>query len=355
MSHHLAQELATAQGWTVTLAAHGSAGAPPALGERYQRLTIRAANGIERRFGLPLLLPHPWDLLALRRAVRQADVVIQHDCVYLAHLVALWCVRPGTRAIVVKHTGTVRFSNWLGRTLFGLLNRRVFPFFLRKADALVFVTQAKRDNFAPVEGVPAVIIPNGVDTRLFAPSSVARDGSLLFAGRFVDKKGIHIIRELARLLPQHRFVLAGFGPVDPRHWKLANIECHWSPDAETLAGLYARARAVVLPGETEGTPLVALEALACGTPVLIGDKGIAPDPALTRQLTMLPVNVDRPVETAQLWAARLEGAIDESRPERRVIVTAYGTGRMAQDYRALIATLDPTCRNANRRDPPGAG
>ena len=354
MSHLLAQELATEPGSTVTLAAHGAIGALPAPDERYRRLTIRAANGIERRFGLPLLLPHPRDLLALRRAVRQADVVIQHDCIYLAHLLALCSLRRGTRTIVVKHTGTIRFSSALGRALFGFLNRRVFPFFLRKADALVFVTEAKRNNFAPIEDMPAVVIPNGIDTELFAPLPDAHGDHFLFVGRFVDKKGVHVVRELARLLPQHRFVLAGFGPVDPRRWALANVDCHWSPDAATLARLYASARAVILPGETEGTPLVALEALACETPVLIGDSAAAPDPALARQLAMLPVDIDQPAETARYWAQRLEDAVEQSRPDRPAIVAAYGAGRMAHDYRTLIASLGSGPRNAGRQGSPGA-
>ena len=267
-------------------------------------------------------------------------MVIVHDCVYLAHLFALRCLPAHTPAIVVKHTGQVRFASRAGSLLFSLLNRYIFPCFLRKARVLVFVTQSKRDSFPAVPDVASEVIVNGIDTTLFAPSGAVRDGSLLFVGRFVDKKGIQIVKEMARLMPQRRFTLAGFGPTDPRDWGLPNVECHWGPDAEAIAALYCRAAAVILPSETEGTPLVALEALACETPVVIGETGTAPDRALARQLALLPVDIDNPVQTAQLWAARLESAIARSTPDRNVIVASHSTRKMAGAYRNLIARLE---------------
>lgn len=340
MAHLLARELAAMPGNEVFLAAHtGDVPVPDISDEPYTRIPIRATNWFEQRLGVPLLLPHPGDVRALVTAARRADVLLVHDSVYLANLVTLAAKHARSHSIVIKHTGEVRFSNPIGQLALGLFNHRIAPMVLRHADALAFVTQAKLDNSRAFAGPRMVVIPNGIDTSVFAPDGRARDGSLLFVGRFVPKKGIAIIREMAQLMPDRRFVVAGYGRDDPRRWGLPNLTCHWQPEPAQIAQLLSACRAAILPGETEGTPLVALEALACEAPVVIGELGKAPDPTLDAQMARLPVDVDQPLETARAWCAALDAAIARSQPDRAVIVRDYSAARMAQSYAALIADI----------------
>lgn len=340
MAHLLARELAAIDGNTVFFAAHrGDVPVPADLAEPYERMPIRATNWFERKLGVPLLIPHPTDVLALQRAAREADILIVHDSVYLANLAAIAAAPETTRTIVVKHTGEVRFSSLMGRAAFSLFTHRLAPLVLRKTDALAFVTQTKLDNSRPIEGPRSLVIPNGIDTSVFAPDGSPRDDRLLFVGRFVAKKGIGIVREMARLMPERRFVVAGYGSDDPRQWGLSNVECHWQPSPTDIAKLLSRCHAAILPGETEGTPLVALEALACEARVVIGEMGKAPDGALDRQMARLPVDVEDPKGTAQIWAARLDETITLSSPDRGVIEREYSASRMARDYADLIAEL----------------
>jgi glycosyltransferase involved in cell wall biosynthesis len=48
-------------------------------------------------------------------------------------------------------------------------------------------------------------------------------------------------------------------------------------DDESLPGLYARASLFVLPSLDEGFGLPALEAMACGTPVIVSNAGALPE------------------------------------------------------------------------------
>lgn len=340
MAHLLARELARMPGNEVTLAAHtGEAQADDISDEPYVRMPIRATNWFEKRLGVPLLIPHPADVRALNKAAREADVMLVHDSVYLSNLAAIASAHRQTPSIVIKHTGEVRFSSRFGQLAFSVFNDRVAPRILGNTDALAFVTKAKLENSKPVAGPLATVIPNGIDTDVFAPTGQPRDGSLLFVGRFVAKKGIEIVREMARSMPDRRFVLAGYGTIDPREWPESNVTCHWRPDPAQLAQLYSACAACILPGETEGTPLVALEALACEAPTVIGQQGAAPDAELDRQMAQLPVDVENPKQTARLWCEGLESAIAASKPDRAGIIRDYSAQRMASDYARLIEKI----------------
>src|SRR2546427_542898 len=105
--------------------------------------------------------------------------------------------------------------------------------------------------------------------------------TLLFAGRLLAMKGIEtLLRAMARLDPSVRLLLAGPGEQGP--WKalaydlgLTSERCEFLGRVpyEAMPTLYRQVDAVVLPSFTESCPMVALEAMACGTPLIAADVG----------------------------------------------------------------------------------
>ncbi|HEX6241498.1 MAG TPA: glycosyltransferase, partial [Polyangiales bacterium] len=164
---------------------------------------------------------------------------------------------------------------------------------------------------------------------------------LLFVGRFVEKKGLHLLRQLAQRLPQARWIFAGWGPLDPADWGLANVSVPGKLAREALIPLYQAADLLVLPSVGEGFPLVVQEAMACGTPALVTDETAGASPAAADLLLHEPLRSD---DDAQRWSARLQallaspGALAELRPRVAAFARRHWSwASCAERYAGILA------------------
>ena len=154
---------------------------------------------------------------------------------------------------------------------------------------MIFVSKWVRDRTISQYGVSprlSAVVPNAIDTERLVPNGPvagrAPEGPrLLFAGRLLALKGIDtLLRAMTRVDPQVRLTLAGPGDQGP--WKALSRDLRLPADRVEFLGrvpypqmpdLYRAVDAVVLPSFTESCPLVALEAMACGTPIIAADVG----------------------------------------------------------------------------------
>ncbi len=315
--------------------------AAPAPAPGVRSVPAPSWNGIERLLGVPYPL---WSWAALRRladACRGTDVVHLHDCLYFANLIAFIVARrAGKPVLVTQHIGHVPYRNPLLRGLHSAANRLFGRCVLGGADQVVFESATVQDYFSRFVRFrrPPLLIENGVDTARFHPASAEERRSLrrrlalpvdkpmvLFVGRFVEKKGLPVVRALAERLPRLHWVLAGWGPIDPAKWQLGNVGVVRSPGTEDLRALYASADLLVLPSVGEGVPLSVQEAMACGTPALIGEETAAGIPQSEEVLPRERVGDD---DTVRRWVARLEAllpALETLRPH----VAAFARERWA--------------------------
>ncbi len=335
---------------------------PPAPGLRC--VPARSWNVAERRAGFPYPLWAPGALAALRRSVRDADVVHLHECLYQPSLfAALAAARHGRPLLVTQHIGMVPYRNPALRGLLALANQTLGRGLLGRASQVAFVSEAVRryfQAFVRFRSAPE-LVPNGVEDALFYPGDVSRPGPpvLLFVGRFVEKKGLAVLQRLAGALPQVRWRFVGHGPLDPARWRLPNVEVLGALERENLAAQYRSADLLVLPSVGEGFPLVVQEAMACGTPALVGDDTAAGCPAAGPLLLSEPVGAR---DTAARWARRigaLLAAPDTLRALRpRVAAFArehWSWERCVERYAALLASCVTEKHSSSRLGKHSAG
>jgi glycosyltransferase involved in cell wall biosynthesis len=284
----------------------------------------RSCNAIERRMGFPYPLWSPRALRLVRRAAREADVLHLHDCLYAPNLAAYLAARRAGRPVVVtQHIGMVPFRNAVLRALLAVANRILGRIVLGGATRVVFVSDTVRRYFQGFVRFksPPLLIANGVDTAIFHPVDERERARLraelgvaagtplfLFVGRFVEKKGLPTLRELAARLTHARWIFAGWGPLDPERWSLPHVTVMRERSGAQLAALYRAADLLVLPSVGEGFPLVVQEAMACGTPALIGADTAAGWPQAKELLLAEDVSG---ADAVARWERRLRGPSGE--------------------------------------------
>ncbi len=174
----------------------------------------------------------------------------------------------------------VRPSSRAGRVLLPLYQRTLYGRFLRRAALVICLTEAMRRSVTETFGVPAhrvAVVPNGVDGDRFRPGDFAAraERELLFVGRLTEQKNVlAAVQAMAYLPPDVHLRVVGDGPQRAAVRRLvddlglANVTVEGRLDPAGLAEAYRRATVVLLPSTHEGLPLVLLEALSTGAPVV---------------------------------------------------------------------------------------
>ena len=168
----------------------------------------------------------------------------------------------------------------------------------RQAAGMLAVSQALADDMAAL-GLPREKITlhyTGLDRERFVPLGreqarmalasefgfSLRRGQVLLTtvGALIERKGQAIAIEALTRLPNAALALAGTGPDAPQLEALAarlgvaeRVHFLGSIGHETLPVLLSASHAMVLPSASEGLANAWVEALACGTPIVIADAG----------------------------------------------------------------------------------
>lgn len=188
----------------------------------------------------------------------------------------------GLRVVLTYHSPNYEHDKWNGPARW--LLRQCERLSLRFSDQVIFVNKYQMEKCGALD--KSVFIPNGIDpvTRSEFTSFLERHGIrqgeyLLAVGRLTPEKGLEYLVEAANRLPQvQQVVIAGASDHDSAYRELLQrldinekVIFTGFTTGEDLRQLYSHARCFVLPSVNEGFPMVMLEAMAYGLPILCSD------------------------------------------------------------------------------------
>jgi len=226
------------------------------------------------------------------------DVIHGHDWVVArASLAARDAAGGSTPLVITIHaTESGRHQGWINGDVSKTINARE-ELLATRADELIVCSGGMKTEVVHALGAPAnrvAVIPNGIDTERWIVSRTDRedarfrwapDGPLIvFVGRLEWEKGVHTLIDAVDQVranhPSSTFVIAGTGTFeDTLHTRAADLAdqagvkfAGWLGETDMMA-LIAAGDLAVVPSLYEPFGLVALEAAALRTGLVVADTG----------------------------------------------------------------------------------
>lgn len=201
---------------------------------------------------------------------------------------------------------------------------------IRGADLMLAQTDWQRQHLRSELGIASEVVPNLVEVPPRA-TDPGQHGPVVWLGTYKRAKRPDRFIELARALPEHRFVMTGVIPPPPlpqTYWEaaraaagqIAHLEVHGFFPHGVINDLLSRASLLVHTSPEEGFSNVLLEAWAMGLPTV---SFVDPDGLITREglgaAVRDPAELERRVRElmADPAARRAAGARARSYVERR--------------------------------------
>ena len=221
----------------------------------------------------------------MKRLIRQRPSLIEAGDPYTPGLAALRAgERLGIPVIGFCHTdlaalAALHFGEWAEKPV-----RRRWAHIYGQFDQVIAPSRYIAERLAEAGVEDAIALPLGVDVVNFNPNRADRQRLrerlglspdrrlLVFAGRPAREKKIDVLIEAVRKLGDpYTLLLIGAGPAPAGEGQVISLP--YERDAAALARLLASCDAFVHANDAEPFGLIALEAMACGLPVVTPTSG----------------------------------------------------------------------------------
>ncbi|MDE2766084.1 MAG: glycosyltransferase [Chloroflexota bacterium] len=270
----------------------------PELPEAGERVRVIHLPGGAAELDKEEVVPYLPDLYAGMRSFALAHG-LGYDLVHSHYWLSGWAGERLARDLGVPHVATFHTLALVKESAYEEREseeRKQAEAAMASADRVVVFTEEERGHMERLYGIHperVSVAPSGVDLDRFRPGGKAaarrRTGldpdtkTILYVGRLEPFKGPDVLVRALAAIPKAALVVAGGGPVDEGAWWLRRVaeeagvseRVVWrdAMPQERLPDYYVAADLLAVPSRHESFGHAALEAMACGTPVVAADAG----------------------------------------------------------------------------------
>jgi glycosyltransferase involved in cell wall biosynthesis len=252
------------------------------------RVEKTRAKGVAGHAWEQFILPAKvWSPMASRRMQERAPALHSESMLWSPANSGPLLVQ--NQALTIHDLSPLEHPEWFNRR-YSAWYRSFLPTLAKRVRVIFTPSEYVKQKVISRFGVKNVVVaPNGVDASVFHPEAKQTTFELpskyiLFVGSLQPRKNLDgLLRAWQQIKDEFRdawLMVAGGTenvfralkfPGDDRVRFLNYV------DESDLPGLYANAALFVLPSLDEGFGLPALEAMACGTPVIVSNGGALPE------------------------------------------------------------------------------
>jgi glycosyltransferase involved in cell wall biosynthesis len=317
------------------------------------------------RLGIPYPIPNVTSFKIFLKSVQSSDLIHVHGHPYLSSFIAAEIAKRYSKPLVLtQHNTFIEYDN-IWDTVEKVNDFVIGKEVLKEADKIIVVSYATKNYVLSLGANPKKIevIHNGVDLIRFKPLTGIKDEIRRKLGisknatvaitvrRLVYKNGIDTLIESAEIAikknPRLVFLVIGAGPdfgeVKAKIKQLGiekNLRLTGFVSDTDLPFYYNAADFFVLPSKSgEGLPLVALEAMACGLPVIATNVGGASEIVTKDYGKVVPP--DTPVSLAEAIVEFSHGELSAFKKDLRTMIEQKyswdkNVEKLAEIYEELI-------------------
>jgi glycosyltransferase involved in cell wall biosynthesis len=256
---------------------------------------------LAERVGLPYPVPLFKAYRIFTDLIRKCDIVHAHGHPYISSYMACKIAKKYKKPLILtQHNTFIDFQSWLN-VVEHLNDRIIGSAVLKDADKVITVSKKTMEYVLKLgaDKSKTSVMYNGVDQNFFYPMNKEKSRNklglpenkmlILTVRRLVYKNGLDTLIESASLLARDfsnlLFIVIGNGPdkkfITNRIRQLGvndNVRLAGFVPEELLPLYYNAADYFVIPSSSgEGLPMVLLEAMACGLPVIATTVGGTPE------------------------------------------------------------------------------
>ncbi|HEY7565747.1 MAG TPA: glycosyltransferase family 1 protein [Acidimicrobiia bacterium] len=307
----------------------------------------RTADRLQRELGAVAMIPFQANIYSVNAQIhslwRYRGWSKHETLIHIPHYDVPWFL-PSRSVVTIHDLTHFQFPAATGQ-LRHQLAWRLLQRAVHRAGHLIVVSQATRDaltTFVPQASRKTTVIYHGIDAHFtpLPPDAITAFKRAQHLGRFflyvgADKPHKNLPRLLQAFVEvraqwQEPLELVLLGVAPARSWPPPEgVRMYHEVTDAQLVAWYNAAEALLLPSLNEGFGLPALEAMACGTPVIAFGRGSMPEIIVDGVGGYIVDDIDQAMAALEPVSGLDRVAV------RGSVETRFDVGRMVEEYLAV--------------------